>query len=334
MPDPSFKNVDPVVGLQRIGGWFGGGRRNLSSWNLLFRTRRSEIPRKGSPFAAWVAGRLPEGARVVDLGCGTGRDTSWFAREGREVIGMDFSSPALRYTRNLLSRRGIASPDVRALPLNDLRGALLAGAELARLPEAPYLYARGLLGCLDADARANLWLLCSMALRRGGSLHVEYAASRPGLSSKQVEGLVRRLRTSELRREVEAAGGRVVHAEHGPGRDFFGRPDPHVARLEVRWDADRRREAEEGGAVFKTRLFKDEVEEIPSDETRSWRTKALSLPAVVKDLQSSVKENRRLNRRVAELTDVVAELLVPLADRDEEKARELLAKYRETTLAT
>ena len=47
----------------------------------------------------------------------------------------------------------------------------------------------------------------------------------------------------------------------------------------------------------------------------------------------AVHENRRLNRRVAELTDVVAELLVPLADRDEEKARELLARYRETTLA-
>ena len=48
---------------------------------------------------------------------------------------------------------------------------------------------------------------------------------------------------------------------------------------------------------------------------------------------SAVHENRRLNRRVAELTDVVAELLVPLADRDEEKARELLARYRETSLA-
>ena len=52
----------------------------------------------------------------------------------------------------------------------------------------------------------------------------------------------------------------------------------------------------------------------------------------MKDLAASVKENRRLNRRVAELTDVVAELLIPLADRDEERARELLASYRETTL--
>jgi hypothetical protein len=53
----------------------------------------------------------------------------------------------------------------------------------------------------------------------------------------------------------------------------------------------------------------------------------------VRDLKDAVHENRRLNRRVAELTDVVAELLVPLADRDEAKARELLADYRRTTLA-
>ena len=57
------------------------------------------------------------------------------------------------------------------------------------------------------------------------------------------------------------------------------------------------------------------------------------MPEWVRDLGAAVHENRRLNRRVAELTDVVAELLVPLADRDEDKARELLARYRETTLA-
>ncbi len=322
VPDPSFQNVDPLVGLARIGGWFGGGHPHLQEWNQLFRTRRSEIPRKGSPFAAWVAHRIPPDARVVDLGCGAGRDSGWFARSGHEVIGADFSGAAVRITRNVLSRRGVEAPVVRLLPLNDLRATLLAGAELVRLPQPPYLYARGLVGALDDDARANLWLLCSMTLRRGGSLHLEYAASRPGLRAGQVDGLVRRMRTSSVRREIEASGGRVVHVEHGPGRDFFGQEDPHVARLEVRWDPQ-----SQGGAVFK-----DAVEESPGDEERSWTRKALSLPATLKDLRASVNENRRLNRRVAELTDVVAELLIPLADRDEERARELLAAYRETTL--
>ena len=41
-----------------------------------------------------------------------------------------------------------------------------------------------------------------------------------------------------------------------------------------------------------------------------------------------MQENRQLNRRIAELTDVVGELLLPVADRDEERVAELLAAYR------
>jgi hypothetical protein len=61
--------------------------------------------------------------------------------------------------------------------------------------------------------------------------------------------------------------------------------------------------------------------------------KAISIPQRIRDLEAEVQENRRLNRRIAELTDVVAELLVPIADRDEAKVRELLESYRRTTLA-
>src|SRR5699024_8774429 len=52
-PDPAFQNVDPVAGLARIGGWFGGGRRHLPRWNQVLRDRRAEVPRRGSPFATW-----------------------------------------------------------------------------------------------------------------------------------------------------------------------------------------------------------------------------------------------------------------------------------------
>ena len=66
---------------------------------------------------------------------------------------------------------------------------------------------------------------------------------------------------------------------------------------------------------------------------RSLLAKARTLPRRIRDLEAEVQENRQLNRRVAELTDVVAELLVPLADRDEEKVRALMEQYRRTTLA-
>ena len=47
-------------------------------------------------------------------------------------------------------------------------------------------------------------------------------------------------------------------------------------------------------------------------------------------LEEAVQENRALNVRLAELTDVVTELLLPVAARDEEKLAELLEKYRQS----
>jgi hypothetical protein len=52
------------------------------------------------------------------------------------------------------------------------------------------------------------------------------------------------------------------------------------------------------------------------------------LAARVAALEEAVQDNRALNVRLAELTDVVTELLLPVAARDEQKLEELLEKYR------
>jgi hypothetical protein len=235
IPDPAFGNVDPQAGLRRLDGWLRGTRTDLIAWNELFRYQRGDIPKKGSAFAGWVSNRISTGATVVDLGTGNGRDSDWFTRQGHRVISFDFSGAALRQTARRVTRSG-GKPDSRVLLLNDLRSVLLAGAELSREPQPPQLYARGLVGCLDDDARRNLWRLCSMTLRRGGSLFLQYAAARADLPETQLDALVRRTDTDALVREIALAGGRVVLREEGPGHDFFDHSDPHVARLEVRWD--------------------------------------------------------------------------------------------------
>lgn len=51
------------------------------------------------------------------------------------------------------------------------------------------------------------------------------------------------------------------------------------------------------------------------------------LNARIDALEAEVQETRRLHRRVAELTDIIEELLVPVAERDEAKLRESLEKY-------
>jgi flagellar biosynthesis/type III secretory pathway chaperone len=51
------------------------------------------------------------------------------------------------------------------------------------------------------------------------------------------------------------------------------------------------------------------------------------LTARVAELEEEVQECRQLNLRLAELTDVVAELLLPVAQRDEAKVAEVMERY-------
>jgi hypothetical protein len=66
---------------------------------------------------------------------------------------------------------------------------------------------------------------------------------------------------------------------------------------------------------------------------RRYLTETVQLPRRILDLEEAVMENRQLNRRLAELTDILAELLVPATERDEEKLAGLLARFREDSLA-
>lgn len=47
----------------------------------------------------------------------------------------------------------------------------------------------------------------------------------------------------------------------------------------------------------------------------------------IAELEAEVQENRQLNVRVAELIDLVTELLLPVASQDRAKIEEALAKF-------
>ncbi|WP_067436867.1 DUF6752 domain-containing protein [Nocardioides jensenii] len=47
-------------------------------------------------------------------------------------------------------------------------------------------------------------------------------------------------------------------------------------------------------------------------------------------LEAEVQECRQINLRLAELTDVVMELLVPLSERDEARVAEALQRYHDS----
>lgn len=58
-------------------------------------------------FATEVSTLLPPGARVLDLGCGEGRDSVFFASRGFDVTGVDASRAGLRKAERLAREGGV-----------------------------------------------------------------------------------------------------------------------------------------------------------------------------------------------------------------------------------
>lgn len=54
-----------------------------------------------------IMGLLPPGGRLLDLGCGTGWTSHYFARSGYEVTGQDVAPEAIEEARHLAARSGL-----------------------------------------------------------------------------------------------------------------------------------------------------------------------------------------------------------------------------------
>jgi tellurite methyltransferase len=76
-----------------------------------------------SSLARDIARRLAPRARVLDLGCGEGRDSVFLAERGHAVVGLELSIDGLRKAARLAADRGVlASWVCTALPSLPLRG--------------------------------------------------------------------------------------------------------------------------------------------------------------------------------------------------------------------
>ncbi len=60
-----------------------------------------------------LKGRIPAGCRILDAGCGGGRNVVYFLRRGDSVSGVDESPQAIESVRHLALRFGVKDPSHR-----------------------------------------------------------------------------------------------------------------------------------------------------------------------------------------------------------------------------
>ncbi len=197
---------------------------------------RATVPAEPSGFARWTAARLGAPALLVDIGTGTARDALWFARQGHEVLGLDYAAPAIDQARRAAARDRLpATFEVFDLYQADQVDAM--GSRLDRHGPPLVLYGRFLVHALRDEGRQALWRLAGMALQLEGLLYLEFRTGKDaGAPHEFGEHFRRFLDTECVVAEVEEWGGAIEYRHEDHGLAPYRHEDPHVCRLVSAWN--------------------------------------------------------------------------------------------------
>lgn len=154
---------------------------------------------------------LPEPARVLDAGCGTGRVAIELARQGHEAVGVDLDA-------SMLSEAEISAPGLTWVldDLAELESAPLGGPGSFDLVVAAGNVMIFLATGTETAVVANL----ATMLRPGGVLVAGFSLAGTGVTADAYEtacaaaGLIRRTRYAGWGREPWADGGDYMVAVH------------------------------------------------------------------------------------------------------------------------
>ena len=138
---------------------------NKNSESFIESTREVDVSELYSPFLK----SIPMNGRILDLGCGSGRDTRHFVENSYDVVALDASSEMVAATRN------VTSADVRQMRFDEIVfhdefDGIWACASLLHVPK---------------EGLADVLRLCVQALRPQGVIYVSF---KYGTSEREAGG--------------------------------------------------------------------------------------------------------------------------------------------------
>jgi SAM-dependent methyltransferase len=195
-------------------------------WEEYYSARSAPVRRLPSQFATFVAGELDRPHRVIELGCGDGRDALFFASYGHEVVGVDASHAAIEVCRRAASALGEAAQFVVSRIEEPDLAARVRGAGGPRV-----VYARFFLHAITEPEEETLLDLASAIAGAGDLLAVEYRTVRDSSGAKVTAKHYRRfVLPASFEARALARGFDVVYAVEGFGFAKYRQDDAYVAR--------------------------------------------------------------------------------------------------------
>ena len=212
--------------------------RNRQHWNTYYQRRSESEPWSILPsqFAAFVANETSPG-RLLEVGCGNGRDSLFFSSVGFQVTAADYALKAVELCQSRAEQTGLRL-EVLQLNVYDLPQLMRAAG---KFPAAfDVVYARFFLHAVTKIGERNFWRFCAAVLKKNGKCFVEFrtehdrrAEAGAKLSdNERADGHYRRFVSIQDVKEEASKHQLVTTFEAaGTGMAAFRGEDPHVGRL-------------------------------------------------------------------------------------------------------
>lgn len=206
-------------------------KRDTNYWNTYYQSKPDiETP---SLFAVKIGTQLKKASKLLDLGCGNGRDSLYFHRLGLYVTAVDASDIAIKMLQEEHKDKGIR------FICDDFVSSPMIYAE-----KCDYCYSRFSLHAINEKQQDEFLLHIYDILEDSGRFFIEVRSVHDELYGKGEEagrdafifdGHYRRfIRQEELEQKLMRIGFKMEYSKEDIGFAPFGNSDPPVIRMIVK----------------------------------------------------------------------------------------------------
>ena len=247
-PDPSFQwrvTEDVRVKMNELNAIPVGDASKHNEikdyWARFYAYGHTTLP---SAFAATVAIELTEPRYIVDLGCGNGRDSVFFAELGHRVVGLDFSGKAIDDNRRRVQQKKVDDVEFKQVDIGAPNALIdvLTQIEDGAMQEKDergariVIYARFFFHAISEEEEDLLLAALSQCLRSGAMCFFEFRTERDAAGDKRFGSHYRRFINIDRFVENAIVGGtfECFYQVEGQGMAKYFEEDPIVGRVFLR----------------------------------------------------------------------------------------------------
>lgn len=231
--------VEEIEGLLKLNGNKVAAEKNTTVkrqnddrayWNRFYAEGNAKMT--PSPFAQDIFKYLKEmgGTELLDIGCGNGRDSLYFAENGLKVTGLDSSESAI----GKLSRQ-FQNQDLQFVCCD------YAETDLFEKRDFDYCYCRFFIHAITEWQEDILLKQVHKGLRKNGLFLIEVRSIKDELFGRGEpagrnafiydEHYRRFIIKEELEKKISVEGFKIVYSEEKQGFAVFGEFDPYIIRI-------------------------------------------------------------------------------------------------------